>query len=514
MKKIYLIVFVAALPCLVQGQSAFDALRYSQNFYTGTARSAAMGNAVTALGGDFGSISINPAGSAVYPYSELIFTPALHNSVTQSDYLGNSYDESLTRLGVTNIGYVTSRNTSNYSGVVGFSFGIGYNGLNNYANRMSLSGDTDKSSWLAALAYNTGGIHAKEMDWNDNQNPFYTSSASWRALLAWNSSLLDTIPNSGGRAYIGATEAFFGNEIGIPGSLRQDFTRKTVGNSGEYVFNFGLNISHRLFLGVNLGVQSILYDTWEQFSESARNVHDFAQTEFKSFTHTYHQKTIGTGINLKFGAILVPVDNFRLGFSISTPTWMSLTEEWDETIDAKFSAGYNPPVLESPLGEYEFKVTTPYRLNVGAAFTFGSLGAISADYERVEYNKIHMSSTGVNNPFIDQNNYIKKEYTSANNFRAGLELNLNREVSLRGGYAFYGNPEKNWGFDTQIASLGIGIQSGSFFSDLTFMHQFAQNEKFSLYDDVTEGTSVVYPAPIGEQKMSNWKLLLSLGFRF
>ena len=515
MKKISIVAFIAAIPLLVQGQSAFDALRYSQNFYTGTARSAAMGNAVTALGGDFGSISMNPAGSAVYPYSEFVFTPSLHNSVVQADYLGASYDESLTRLGISNIGYVGSRKTSNYSGVVGISFGIGYNGLNNYTHRLSLSGVTNQSSWLAALACNTSGINSTNMDWNDYQNPFNSSSAPWRTLLAWNTSLLDTIPGTGGREYVGATEAFFGNELGIPGNIRQDFYRKSVGNSGEYVFNFGLNISHRLFLGANLGVQSINYETRERYSETVVHPDDFFQTQFNNFTHTYHQKTIGTGVNLKVGAILVPVDNLRLGASISTPTWMTLNEEWEESIAANFSDGWSQ-LLQSPLGEYEYRVNTPFRWNVGMAYTFGAYGAISVDYEKVAYNKIEMSSaeSSMSNPFYDENIFIKREFTRASNLRAGLELNLNSEFSLRGGYAFYGNPEKNWGTHTHIASLGIGLQTGSFFTDFAFMQQFAQKENFSLYDDVMEGSAVVYPAPVGTQTTSNWKLLLSLGFRF
>jgi hypothetical protein len=47
----------------------YDGLTFSQNNYYGTARSIGMGNAMTAVGGDLGSIGINPAGSAVYNFS-------------------------------------------------------------------------------------------------------------------------------------------------------------------------------------------------------------------------------------------------------------------------------------------------------------------------------------------------------------------------------------------------------------------------------------------------------------
>ena len=66
------------------GQTAYDALTFSENNYEGTARTVAMGNAFTALGGDLGSIAINPAGSAVASYSQFAITPALTFSTSTS----------------------------------------------------------------------------------------------------------------------------------------------------------------------------------------------------------------------------------------------------------------------------------------------------------------------------------------------------------------------------------------------------------------------------------------------
>ena len=67
---------ISALATATAGhaQTAADAYSYSSIDYYGTARSIAMGNAFTALGGDIGGISINPAGSGVYRYSELEFS--------------------------------------------------------------------------------------------------------------------------------------------------------------------------------------------------------------------------------------------------------------------------------------------------------------------------------------------------------------------------------------------------------------------------------------------------------
>lgn len=67
-------------------QTMYDGLTFSQNNYYGTARSIGMGNAMTAVGGDLGSIGINPAGSAVAGYSQFTITPNLTLSSMNSSY--------------------------------------------------------------------------------------------------------------------------------------------------------------------------------------------------------------------------------------------------------------------------------------------------------------------------------------------------------------------------------------------------------------------------------------------
>ena len=56
---IFLLTVAAAFPG--HAQTAYDAFLFSESNYEGTARTVAMGNAFTALGGDLGSISLNPA---------------------------------------------------------------------------------------------------------------------------------------------------------------------------------------------------------------------------------------------------------------------------------------------------------------------------------------------------------------------------------------------------------------------------------------------------------------------
>ena len=77
MKKTFITILLSLAALGASAQNAYDALNFSENDYEGSARTVAMGNAFTALGGDLGSISINPAGSAVAKYSQFSLTPAL-----------------------------------------------------------------------------------------------------------------------------------------------------------------------------------------------------------------------------------------------------------------------------------------------------------------------------------------------------------------------------------------------------------------------------------------------------
>ena len=61
MKKAFLIITILA-PMFLMAQTDGDLFDFSSVYYQGTAKSAAMGNAMGAVGSDFSSIAINPAG--------------------------------------------------------------------------------------------------------------------------------------------------------------------------------------------------------------------------------------------------------------------------------------------------------------------------------------------------------------------------------------------------------------------------------------------------------------------
>ncbi len=511
MKRIVLILTAVLITTAISAQNRFDALRYSQNFYEGSARSMAMGNAFTSLGGDLGTLSINPASSAIYKYSEFLFTPSIVFNNSNSTYQSHNSSESMTKFGVSSLGYVSYFNTSKRSNkLMNLNFSVAINKLNNYNSRFYASGTTTNSSWLSDVANSAAGIQSSQLDIQNvgDTYPYYNSGASWKAILAWNSNLLDRLPDSD-QDYIGATEKISGTTIVVAGPLDQKFLRERTGGVSEFVLNFGGNISNKFYFGASLDVQTVQYSDFQKYSEFAVTTSLFP-SKFDNFSHTYRLNTSGAGVNAKIGMIYTPVKGLRLGASIASPTFMSLTDEWDESIKAHYSDGYNQSIL-SPLGQYEYIVITPMRVNLGISYVFGKYGAISADYEGVDYSSAKMKATeSYDDTFNEENDLIAQDFVFANNLRLGIELRPVTSFALRAGYAFYQNPEKDFGFDTKYLSLGAGFRTKSgLFADLGVQRRLVQNEGFSLYNDIPG-----HLAPRGTSDYSGWKVLLSLGFRF
>lgn len=510
MRRFTIIILALAAVNIASAQGALDALRFSQLRYEGSARTIAMGNAFTSLGGDSYALSINPASSAIYKYSEFTITPSLAGSNIKSKYLDNNEKENWTKFGISNAAFISSFNVgNNLSALKSITFGVAVNKLNNYSSRSYTSGINSKNSWLGSLAEGLSGIYNGDLDITDTRNPFLDfPGASWREILAWNSNLLDPLPDSD-YDYIGATENIVGDRIVFAGPINQEFYRERKGSISEVVLNMGANISNIFFVGANVGIQSLDYSDYQKYSESALNTANF-DSKFSSFSHLYRQISSGAGINLKAGFIVIPVTGLRLGASISTPTWLFMSDTWDESIDARYSDAYTKRI-QSPAGEYNYRVNSPFRWNLGASYIFGKLGLLSVDYEGTDYSTIKMlSESGDQRAFQDANRDIAKDFKYAGVLRAGAEVRPTNKIALRAGYTRYGNPEKNYGYDVDFISGGIGFSGESgMFIDMAFQKRLSNKEDFYLYDNYTNNT-----APVGTLDISGWKFLVTWGLKF
>ncbi len=494
----------------VYAQGSADALRFSQVFNGGTARFTSMGGAFGALGGDFGSLTYNPAGLGVYRTSEFTFTPSFKSRSINSTYNGNSLDDSRTRFYFDNVGFVMSfkPNKSNETGLVNLNLGVGYNRTNDFFSSSLAKGNNENNSimdYFAGIASN-GGYYYDDLSQATNYNPFTQTSAAWEAIMAWNTYLIDTAVNGGGIEY---TPALLQGDKVI-----QQNSVSTTGSAGEYVISLATNFSNKFYLGATLGVQNVVYSNSTVYSEFAYQSNGTLPNGDRFYSMDYKQtfETSGTGYNFKIGGIYKPVDGLRLGLAFHSPTYFNLTDRYSYDMFSDFLLGTSDS--KTPNSRYDYNLETPMKFIGSIAYVYKDLGLLSLDYERVDYSSMRFREGGDGYNYTNENQNINNSFTGSNNIRVGGEIKAG-DIFLRAGYALYGNPYKSGSLNDKSTystiSGGIGYRSGNFFIDAAYLRTMSK-EKYIYYDlrDLS-GNLVVNPV---STKLSEGKMLVTLGFKF
>lgn len=533
MKKIILPVLLSLAAVSAGAQNYSDALRYGQNEYFGTARSMAMGNAFTALGGDLGSMGINPAGSAVNKYSQYSITPAVsvasgsasYNSFDKTSYT-TSTDNSDAKFTLPSVGMSMYFNTGRKYGLRGFSLGLAGNASSYYMDDIQAGGQNAKTSYMGYLADEAtrNQLSATKL----NSASYWDMSPQWwPEMVGYRTAMISAIGSGDNGPYVGSAQ---GTDAGYPllGTLDQTYGRSNSGFKYDMVMNMGFNIDNRLYIGANLGLVSIEYksDTW--IRESAVNPNDFAIT-FDGNTDHFHNmgfhesfEAEGAGIYGKFGVIYLPVDGLRLGAAIQTPVANYITEHMWFSGDAEYDkAHYYETISSDDEYQYDYKLVTPWRYNVGIAYTIPGFGAISADYEMCDYSssKFKSRNSNDNSEWADANQSIKDYCGIAHEFRLGAEWKATPSFAVRAGYNLTTSPERYFDGAGQkktpsayknTASLGIGYSStGSFFCDLAGRMTFRPDEYIYPYPTYNETDS---PEIVNSENLIT--VALTLGWRF
>lgn len=512
MKKIFLFFLSLTVSASLFAQTAEEALGYAQEFREGTARTMAMGNAFTALGGDLGAIGINPASSGVFRYFQIAVSPSLTMSRSMASYLGNDSKVNNTGFTLSNMGAVLSFDTGRYTGLLNFNFAVVYNKKNSFRSKMSAYGTTDGSSMLSSIASELEGIKDGELERN-----VFGSDIPWPGQLAWNTYVIAPLSVLGGKyanvhdSYIASTENYIEatDELRIGGPLDQTFNRRTWGSDEEFSFNFGGNVSDFFYFGVNADFHTVTRTVEENYEEAAQNPGLF-QDGFVSMSNNFWLHTGGSGIGIKLGAIVTPVAGLRLGATVSTPTWYRLTDEWDYTMSTAFNNN-NKYTSYSPTGAYSYRVTTPMRWSLGAAYTFFDRGLISVDFENTNYANTRILEEGKKEGiFAEENQYIRQNYLNSSVIKLGGEFWIGQFMALRGGYQYH-SPAVKGDKGHNVFSAGLGFRIGHYATiDLAWTHIASRIDSFQLYNDYSPAVSV----PVGTNKHSMGKVVCTFAYRF
>jgi len=572
MKKIILFTLASTLALAASAQSWQDALLFSENEYAGTARSVAMGNALTAVGGDLGSIGLNPAGSAVAGYSQFTLSPGLSLAVanvsgSQPELgFGNRVSTTSSRPKMPNLGVVIAMNTGHRSGLKRVSFGFVSNATNDYTSRMYAGGVNVDNSFSGAVASSAAGYPQDVLSgestnigwWNlDEFNETY--GLSWRDMVAYRSGIIGTV---NGR-YLGLTDwDKDGVHSGVLAPLYQEYGYQTKGYKHDMLFNLAFNFSDELYLGANFGLVTLRYGQAEFWQEMPNNDSEFPaipfdtnpNARFRSLEMKRIFEARGTGVNFKVGVLWRPSGvPLRLGAALQTPTALNINTRMAYYGQANVT-GVNLPSSQSPEYEDAYALISPWRFNMGVAYTFGDKALVSADYEVVNYGRSRLRSQTASyiyyssNYFDDANADIKDVLGASHMLRLGVEVNPIPGLAVRAGYGLATSGQHNyldWEYDPadgkshlmvyklsareraalcrHMVSAGAGYNYGPYFADLavrfkTLPTQYFKPYEYLGYDNDYTDKYVVdeapYTVPEVVARYRRWDVILTLGMRF
>ena len=541
MKRILISALLLSLAVGAGAQGWTDALTFSDNDYLGTARSVGMGNAMTAVGGDLGSLTFNPAGSAVASYSQFTITPGLSISTvtgqgsleSEGSLIGfqDKIRTPMTRMQIPNFGVMTVMNTGNRTGLKRATFGIVGNITRDYTNKLRAQGTNANTTLAASLASQADGYPESVLSGGFYQNDM----PSWESMVGYKGGLFDPIPGREA-AYVGLTERVLDNgNLALADKIGQYYGLQRTGYKYDILLNMGLDFNDRFYLGANIGLVSMVYRTDETRSEEALSGGNYP-SGFESLRVRSAYRDEGAGMYAKIGFIARPTSGLRIGAAIQTPTVMQVRETY--ALDARSVAKDIEMSQATPEDEWYYNLTSPFRANAGIAYTIGKVALLSADYEFCDYSRMKLSSyDGYDYDFGYANLDIKDLLGPVHSIRLGGELKAAPELAIRVGYNLTTGAQYNTLTDDDrvvaltvderlnqvrtAVSFGLGYSSpGSFFADLAVRFQYLPNEYFTPYwyyfcdtnGDLYKDLDIMVPEIAAQSALCN--AMLTLGWRF
>lgn len=534
---------LAALPCVAFAQTAFDAYQMSRYDLRGTARYMSMAGAFGALGGDLSTLNQNPAGIGVYRKNEVGFTLNFDMQSTKTPYLNSNLQwgnitTDQTKTLVPNVGYVGVAYTGSDLMPV-FQWGFSYGRVASFNRRYTGSLDMNGSLSNMIAGYTTAdGYTSSELTADNNGSNYWTiNHAPWMSILAYNTYMINPLD--------GNLNQFNGlwddnSTYGIA-----DFDVEEKGFVDEYEINLGGNFTNSVYWGIGVGITDIDYTRNVLYSEymtgalapvtnsdgvtvaGAPDVDNETQIHLES-----RQRITGTGVNFKAGLIYRPINEFRIGFAVHTPTYYNLNQLSDAYVSYNYSS-MPSDYSGTPLEDYSWKLRTPWRMIVSAATVIGGRGIVSVDYEYRPYQSM-VTKSDDGYTMTDVNTDIKTYYKAANILRIGGEFRVSPNFSVRAGYLVESTPTtkefKNdqtyvytsnpydtgtmpsYSVDnnTQYITCGIGYRYQSFYADAAYIHKSHKSE-FHPYSGNNGYTA---NPTIAEVKENNNNIVLSVGFKF
>ncbi len=447
----------------VVAQSVTDLLKYSDNTIMGTARYMGMAGSFGALGGDPTAIIDNPAALGVYRSSEMSIS--LNPTITQTSTLSSNTlsKERSFYFNFSNAAFVLAIPTYKDKGLVSANFSFTYNRLKDFHRVTGYRDYSNSSSLASTMARLTDGLPPYVVEDLDNLDLPYLSH------LAYNNYLIN--PGVGKDSTMWTPHSATNTASAYYGIER--------GRVEEYNFAYGMNFSHRVYVGLSVGVQSLFY------SMSTENSERYNDTQNMTLHNAFQAS--GVGVNFGLGLIVRASSFLRLAASLHTPTYYAMNEVFTGKISSEnLNPNSSDYYYQTPTSSSTYEYSAPLKFMASAAFVIGKRALINVEYQLADYKNtmnfgednwsrdyLFVSSSG----YSIENAEIKKYAKISHTAKLGLEYRIASQYSFRAGFAYVSpstseNVVKTILNNTTRTDMDYYYDKGSYYGSIGFGYRY------------------------------------------
>lgn len=438
---------------------------YNNSNSTGSAKYQAMAGSMGALGGEFSTLNSNPAGIGVAIANDFSATLSIANNKNSTSFNNLSNSYKTNNTNLGNIGGIVVFRTEDSSPWKFVNVGVNY-------------------SYQSIENY---------IETPENRNINFDILDDDNTVID-NESLL-------GHAY------------------------NRYGNTSKMSIGLGTNYDNKLYFGAGLNFHSASLEQYDTaaFASKTYNATDFFDKQDTPFSES------STGFSASVGVIGKVSQNFRLGAAIETPTWWTISRDYNFYGDSQYGDG---------VGTEDRKLSTPLKATLSAAYVANKDFSLNIDYtlglSKPKYKVYGDAETELNDFFNDN-------FKNSSELKLGAEYRI-ADFRLRGGYGFSGNPFDAISLDSFDANgnastvtykdiilakrntiaAGIGYNFNSFYIDAayqnvssTYSNPFLQG--FSDYNSGYFSPDYIINsdvAAVSKVKNNQNNFFLTLGWKF
>lgn len=470
--KRYIVLAAASLAMLsATAQDTYENARVLGSDLNGTARYVGMGGALEALGADISTISTNPAGIGMFrhSYASISFGGVNQEEVNKFDNLGK------TNLSFDQAGFVLTLNLFDEDAYV--NFGFNYHKSRNFdqiiqvnnrfahaasLNKLAFAKHTFGSDVAGGYSLGYNNYTNKWMGYrNLNENNDYGYPFTQWDYLYHNAYNVDDQNVTGDEP-----DVFFND------ADNYFFDKAHRGWIADYDFNISGNVHDRFYWGFTLGLHDINYKGYSLYDEEIIDANGFSTG---TMVLEDERRISGKGVDMKAGIIFLPIEEspFRIGLSISTPTWYEMKSENYTVLhnNTAIPDKYKPWGYDNLSSDdvYEYKYYTPWKFGLSLGHTIGNYLALGASYEYSDYStadtRIYDGTYDEydnENSYSDRvmNNHTDRTLKGVSLLKLGAEFKPDPSIAVRLGYNYQSAAYNEKGFrDTTLDSPGTYFSS-------------------------------------------------------